>query len=1048
MRGSRGSNIHYIAVALLACAVALLSGSSTAQAAVFDPGAGWMTITTPHFRIHHPERISDVAQRAAGILEEIHPKITEKWDWQPWGRSEVVLTDSTDEANGMTSVLPYNWMLIFVSPPDPDSSLGNFDDWLRTLLIHEYTHLVQIDAIGGGMHLPRFILGKTASPSGMNPVWMREGIAQYDETYYTTGGRGRGSYSEMVVRASVLDDAFPSIDVADGLGWRWPGYKTAYIYGIEFVEWLISTYGEERFMKLDRRIRSSLLVGMLNHDARNVYGMTFYELWNEWLQTLEKKYAQVRASVESQGETSPSEIVVPTGRDGQYAVPALSPDRSKLVYTAASPHGKAEVRLLDMASGETQMLKKGQEPVQYSWSPDGTKIAYSVLGKYKHFYNYYDLWIYDFTKEKKRFKKLTTGERARDPEFDRSGTSILFVGGEKGTDQLKRINVESKEIAVLMQTVLPNTQFANPRLSPDGRFIAVSVWRSGDGWRIYRYAADGSGGTRLTEGKGLVIESRPVWTGDGGHVLYASDEGGISNLYRVGWNGGRSTRLTNVLTGVFQPQIGEGSSVYAQYYTSKGFVIARFDLPQLYSAPEGALPKSKAKGKGKAARGEGEGAAPQTGGIAIGHGGTASSGAVGAPGSAAGSVGTAGETGAAGGAAEAPPYKDEKYVAFGKSLFLPRFIVPYAMYGDGYVFASALTGGTDPLRWHNWVAAATYRSDANMFGYTFFYAYNRFKPVFGATASLFAVDYGNIAFDTDGDVTTTNDQVIVHYFEKRHRISPYMAIPFKNNLFSLSYFYEDHQSLTKLTPAENAALNLGKFAGFMLEYRYGDAEKFPASISRENGRNIRLTGSITNKHLGSGDRNEQVIFSGDWREYVKLWHNHVLALRSAGGMTWGDRLVQGTFAVGGALGEGQFASGGSFNYFPLRGLPLSAISCTRAMLISSEYRFPIYSLQRGLGTLPLYLKEVSGAVFADYGDGWTAATRSKSSIKTFFDDFLLGVGAELRGDFVLGHGLPIHGRVGYAIIVLNRDRLDSLTDPILGTSIKDGMLILSIGTIF
>ena len=115
---------------------------------------------------------------------------------------------------------------------------------------------------------------------------MREGISQWDETIFSKGGRGRGSYSEMVVRAAVLEDDFPSIDQADGLGWKNQGYKRAYVYGVKFLTWLIDTYGEEKFLEWDRRVRSSLLLSMINHQARNVYGQTFYELWREWQQVL------------------------------------------------------------------------------------------------------------------------------------------------------------------------------------------------------------------------------------------------------------------------------------------------------------------------------------------------------------------------------------------------------------------------------------------------------------------------------------------------------------------------------------------------------------------------------------------------------------------------------------------------------------------------------------------------------------------------------------------------------------------------------------------
>ncbi|MNY63223.1 hypothetical protein D3C86_2001540 [compost metagenome] len=54
---------------------------------------------------------------------------------------------------------------------------------------------------------------------------------------------------------------------------------------------------------------------------------------------------------------------------------------------------------------------------------------------------------------------------------------------------------------------------------------------------------------------------------------------------------------------------------------------------------------------------------------------------------------------------------------------------------------------------------------------------------------------------------------------------------------------------------------------------------------------------------------------------------------------------------------------------------------------SVEYRFPIAEVQRGVGTVPVYVTRVAGAAFADAG--WTGTNRLS-------DDMHLGLGAETR----------------------------------------------------
>mgnify|MGYP000866526551 CR=1 FL=1 len=1071
MRETRGRFFSsFLAVAAF---LALSFASFEARAAMFDPGDDWHTIKTKHFRVHFPERLDEVARKAARILEEVYPAITGKWSWEPRGHTEVVLVDNTDESNGLSMVLPYNWMLLYVAPPPPDSSLAHYEDWFRMLITHEFTHIVQIDAVGGFMSFLRVFMGKTVAPSGINPTWIREGVAQYDETVLTQSGRGRGAYSEMMVRTAILDDAFLKIDEADGMSWKWPSFKGAYVYGIKFMQYLVDTYGEEKFLEFDRRVRGSPMLTMINHQARNVWGKTFYELWNEWREVLSDRYEKQVAELSARGLTEPDPVVVQR-RDEQYSAPALSPAGDKLAFTATSPHTKAQVRVMDLATGETFTVKKGAAASQITWSRDGTKLAWATMGKYKTYNNFYDLWLYDFEAEKPKARRITRGERARDPDFDPSGNRIVFVAGSEGTDKLKVIDLESDEITTLTPDVPDHLQLANPRHSPGGGHMALSIWKPGYGWRIYRINADGTNPVRLTKTAGLVVESRPSWTADARQVVFASDEDGISNIYRVSADGGEHERVSNVLSGLFQPSVAPDGRVFAQIYRSTGFEIASFS-----PAPAGARLHGKAsKGSDHSAGKHPSHAGRQAGPVGKDAGYEVSpwldTKPEGDPEVAAAIVSPAPRLSRihanpgvgvspklsstdsamfavpAGGPGEADEFglRSGKYTAFGQSLFRPRFIMPTGAILDNAVFVSLVTGAADPLRWHNWIASGNYRTDANYFGYSFLYTYNRWRPVFGAMANAFAVDFGNLTFVTTDPSGKILSRRTVHYFEKRRAFSAFVAVPIQNHNVSLTYFFEDRMPKTSLTQQESDALNLGHFAGFRGEYRYGDWEFYPASISPENGRKIRLTGSITNTRFGGGTGNSQEIFSGDWREFILLGRHNVLALRAAGGITWGDRMVQGTFGLGGSLGEGNFGAGGSYNYFPLRGLPVSAFSRTRAMLFSSEWRFPIVNVLRGAGTVPLFLRDIDGAIFADYGNAWNAHEGGSDSFKTFFDEFMLGVGAELRANIIVGHGLPIHGRLGYGIVVVNRDRLGNLTDPILGQNVKYGILILALGAAF
>jgi hypothetical protein len=84
-----------------------------------------------------------------------------------------------------------------------------------------------------------------------------------------------------------------------------------------------------------------------------------------------------------------------------------------------------------------------------------------------------------------------------------------------------------------------------------------------------------------------------------------------------------------------------------------------------------------------------------------------------------------------------------------------------------------------------------------------------------------------------------------------------------------------------------------------------------------------------------------------------------------------------------------------------------------------EYRFPIWHIHRGVGTIPLYLRSLSGTLFADAGNAFEApesATGSQASglVQAAFQRPLVGVGAEISLGNVVGYrqGLMLRAGIG------------------------------------
>ena len=176
----------------------------------------------------------ELAVELAQSAEEIHDLLVPFMEWEPAFRTQVVLVDPTDSANGYATTIPHNTIVIYAAPPTPESSLDNYEHWLWAIFVHEYAHILQIDEDGGSSE------GTSADPRsndharGVLPRWMTEGFATWVETRFSAGGRGRSTYTDMLLRSAALEGKLPRIDTADGLGHRWPSGHLRYLYGARF----------------------------------------------------------------------------------------------------------------------------------------------------------------------------------------------------------------------------------------------------------------------------------------------------------------------------------------------------------------------------------------------------------------------------------------------------------------------------------------------------------------------------------------------------------------------------------------------------------------------------------------------------------------------------------------------------------------------------------------------------------------------------------------------------------------------------------------------
>jgi len=999
-----------VAAALALAALAPAPGigpMSEAQAASYDPALRWHSVRTEHFTITFHEGLEPIAANMGEMCDEIYDSLVERWGTDPKRRIELVLVDWTDSANGYATPLPVNTIVIYVTAPTEASTLNYYDDWNRSILTHELTHILHLDTVEGLPRVARLVFGRIVSMNMVSPGWITEGIATWTETELTAGGRGRASEAAMIKRMTTLEGHFPPLGNLDGFQSDPPYGNLRYLFGQDFVQYIAEQAGHDTWKEWIHGYGRWIIPYWL--PAKRIHGRSYRAFYTDWRAEVEQRYAAVEAQVEADGLTASTLI---SDGEGACSGPRFSPDGQKLVYSCNDRgHGPA-IWLANADGSEPVELYDEASPHSFAWRADSQAFAFASAHAYDIYYTFEDLYLFHL--ESERLEQLTERARARDPEFSPDGKDLVAVTNEAQVNNLARFSVAGLTTALTEHT--GHVQLSTPRFSPDGQHIALSMWK--DGKRdLWLANADGEILHPITDD--VAVERDPAWHPDGSLLFFVSDRTGISNIYALETATARLWQVTNVLGGAFQPDVHPDGGVMAfAEFTLNGNDIRLLDIDRSQWKDLGELASARdalgledpnfAYAEPAFERSQASLAKPQQDGREV------------AP------------------ATEAPrqppstttlPFPTAKYNPL-PTLFPPRYMIPGIYIAEYGALATLSTSGADVLRHWGYNANLTFRTDNLFVGGGGSVTLNRWRTVLAAGASVYSIRYGTVYTDPGapeggGASIPGIERTDTYYYDKRTRTWAQASYPLGRRQYLFARYNGTLRDNLYELP-EGTYLGSLPTRGFLPAvgggWRYSKAQSYAHSISPEQGRNVSIVGQVTSSYLGAytiaddGSRQpfDQAQLSAEWREYTSLpWlGNHVLASRVALGLSSGDNLRYGSFRLGGSYGEGA-AYMLPEEYRSLRGFPVGAAYGDMYYLTSLEYRAPIWRIDRGFNTLPLFVRTLHGAVFCDAGYAFDAFPTSGAEAGSTLGDTLVGVGAELRLSMVLGWGLGLTTRLGY-----------------------------------
>jgi len=928
-------------------------------ALALDPRFAWETLETPHFQVHYHQGTYRFAQRVARAAELAHERLAPLLEHLPSGQTQIVVQDDTDFANGNASPLLYNLIHAYAPPPDSRSTLADFDENVYELIAHEYTHILHLDTVLGLPEGINTVFGKIWIPNGGQPTWFIEGMAVFAESEVSAAGRLRASGEEMMTRAQALAGTLSDIDTLSNLPLKWPRGFGQYTVGSRFLYFVNQQYGLGALRDLSHDFGSRIVPFALNLSAERVLGESYLQLYDQYAAAERRRAEEAQARIRAEGETAVEPL---TGLGEWTRTPRWSPDGRTLYYTNVGPDRLPEVRALapGPCCGPVQPMaepvRPGDRHVVNLWAdgsgdstlsvaPDG-RVIFSRAEVYQEFEVLQDLRSWDPATGQER--RLTRGQRTHAPDVGRDGTIVFVWRRPGGRTAIAELGPDGPRSLFEDPSGEP---VDSPRVSPDGKRVAFLHHRDG-AWdlrivdRATREVSD------VTHDRAL--DRDPAWTPDGEWLLFTSDRTGVYDVYA--WRPGDLRQVTNVVLGAFEPEPSpDGTQLALVTYGVRGYDLGRLPLEPASWRLAGDQPEQ----------------AEQRPAVT----------------------------------ALPPP---EVYPAHPYSpweTLRPHFWLPYAA-ADGYgTTVGAITAGFDAVDRHEYTAAAWWSITGKEPGFDLAYLNHSFYP--------------DLTLDLSRDLNAPQAagglDAPGFYYERSIGGSITASFPFsrieQSQQIDLTYQLEN---LSVDRNPQNVPTSPGWLAAATATWSWSDARRFVRSISNEQGQRFAISFRLSDPALGSQFSFWQATAAA--AKYVAMpwssggipWH-HVLALRASMGVARGDLSNRHDFFLGGFQQTdlvNVVLNPANAPLRILRGFVNDAFHGTEYVLGTAEYRFPIFDVETGPWTLPVYLRRLHGAVYSDVGDAFTPGT----------GDFTLhaGAGAELRAEVVLGWVFSTDVRLGCA----------------------------------
>lgn len=535
----------------------------------------WSYLPAAHFTLYFHQNQGTLPAVSYRMMEDIYRTLSRRFqfthkeavpviiygDPNLFNQTNVITELLPEEVGGFTELFKSRVVVPF------NGSYDEFNHVVHHEMVHAFIYGLFYDQLGSSL--------LTGSMFQI-PLWFNEGLAEYLSS-------GWNIESDMFLMDFTINSAVPLPGPA------LDGYM-AYKGGQSFLLFLASNRGDSTFTKFLREFKTSK---SLDNAMKKVYKKTAETLGKEWQQELKRLYWPEIGRRISPEKTSTAITSHFESKSYFNLRPRISPDGKRVAFFSdrrdytriiiTDRKGKIEQEISQSGYGgyfeSFHPFRSGM-----CWSPDSRSLAFVTKAE-----GHDQIRVVDITK-RKLVKTISTHlSSIAGPDWSHSGAMIAFAGVDSGRSDLFLYNIKDDELRRLTNS----TSFkSDPHFSPGDSTIIYSLqdtclrvddppmtaWGNRPGELAL---VDLKTGADRVLSRTPWNEKQPCFSRVGDRVLFVSDRNGIDNLYIAGIDSIDNARpITDYIGGCSSPDwSSDDSSVVFTLFQKQGWDVWLMEKP-------------------------------------------------------------------------------------------------------------------------------------------------------------------------------------------------------------------------------------------------------------------------------------------------------------------------------------------------------------------------------------------------------------------------------------------------------------------------------------